>query len=350
MSARVASLHVFRIPRGLGNACALVFPDRTLGIVDWGSQDEELLQEVLALATSGRIRFVAATHPHADHTLGLDRLFTACAEAGLIVDRFVFPVISPPIGADSDSTDPLTRALITAYRLRKTLKCELQQVVVSTLYEPGTRPPLVAHADNWEVRVLAPASEATGAELARALSRGTVAGNPTSLVLGFRFVGTAAAEGIGRVLLPGDATPKTLEFARSTAVRFPELTLANQAIVVPHHGGGSTIPQWFEESIQGIAVISAPTASPHHPQVATLQQLARVCSTPGPSRLYCTSYAGACEERFRQRATGSFRKFVAPGPCFGHLVVRVPRDDHASVVRSSHPGDKRRPFGVCGHA
>src|SRR5437660_3176048 len=82
-------LHVFRVNEGLGSACALEFPDRSCGILDWGTEVEEPLEKVLELSRH-RLRFVAATHAHEDHTLGLGLLLRRCSALGIKPERFFY--------------------------------------------------------------------------------------------------------------------------------------------------------------------------------------------------------------------------------------------------------------------
>lgn len=84
-------LHVFRVEEGLENACLLEFPDKTCAIVDWGMQRQEPLEQALRIAQQGRVRFVAASHAHADHTLGLATLLRECKNRKIQVDRFIYP-------------------------------------------------------------------------------------------------------------------------------------------------------------------------------------------------------------------------------------------------------------------
>jgi glyoxylase-like metal-dependent hydrolase (beta-lactamase superfamily II) len=81
------------VEEGLGNACLLQLPDGTFGVIDWGTQSEDAL-ETFFDAVDGPIAFIAATHAHADHTLGLPRLLEACGDRGVPVGRFVYPASS----------------------------------------------------------------------------------------------------------------------------------------------------------------------------------------------------------------------------------------------------------------
>ena len=120
-------------------------------------------------------------------------------------------------------------------------------------------PPFLTWAERpaWELRVLSPSqSKVSEAEL-KALEIGSVPGNETSLVILFRFLEEGTDASYGRALLPGDATPTTLSFARQTAEGFHQLRLDNQAFVVPHHGSARNLPPWLGDHLHGIAVVSA---------------------------------------------------------------------------------------------
>src|SRR5208282_1823143 len=84
-------VHVFRVEEGLGNAVVLEFPDQTCAIIDWGTNKEYPLEAALSIAKQGRVRTVAATHDHSDHTAGLVKLFEAFVDEGVKIDQFVYP-------------------------------------------------------------------------------------------------------------------------------------------------------------------------------------------------------------------------------------------------------------------
>ena len=86
----MSTFHVFRVSEGIGNACAFEFPDGSLGIIDWGTQEDEPIKE-LDLHEGLRIRFILATHAHADHVLGIPKLMKACIASGTSIGRLVFP-------------------------------------------------------------------------------------------------------------------------------------------------------------------------------------------------------------------------------------------------------------------
>jgi len=338
-NTRFLRAYVFRVEEGLGNAVLLQFPDDTCAIVDWGTQRDEPLEQALQLARNGRVRVVAATHDHADHTLGLVKLFERFVAAGVKIDRFVYPT------SQLSDLDHLTHARIRA----KELKIPSHSVSVRTNPKGTAEPDYLDWEDNfWDLMVLAPSDTDVATNEIRSFQKAQTAGNPTSLVVLFAFDSSApgSVPGEGKVLLPGDATGRVLKLASQVAAQ-SGLDLNNQLLVIPHHGGSEVVPEWLEQNIHGVAVISGRTNSPHHPKLETLQQLARRTCQTHP-KLFCTSYAQACRERFSQNA-GEDKSLVAEGPCFGHLVIRVPMTGPASFDSSSHRGQERRRFGWCGN-
>ena len=337
-----AMFHAFRVEEGLGSACLLQLPDGSCGFVDWGTQHSGPLNRALEIAGKAPIRFIVASHAHSDHTLGLAGLLRECTRRGVKVERFVYPA----------STLHKQTAHLTEAR-KAALDCKIRMFPIaedSFLGPPGERkPPCLAYATDksWDVRVLSPSYlDVADAEI-RALKRSTVPGNETSLVLLFRFVGVGRGTGFGRALLPGDATPATLSYARETAERFPGLTLDNQLFLVPHHGSDRNHPEWIDKHLHGIVVVSSPTNSPHHPSSEVLKRIAK--RAPGGGRLLCTSYAQCCRQTFGNRARASERAWVEPGPCFGDVAVAVPLSSQAEYKGSSHAGLNRRNFGHCGN-
>ena len=332
-------LHLFRVEEGLGNAVLLRLPDATFGVVDWGTQRNEPLDRLLELVQGSRLRFVAATHAHADHTLGIPRLLAACHAQKIPIDYFVYPASTL-----HKPESHLTRARHQA----KDLEIQTSPVGIDEFEGPkGHRdPPWLAWGMDWEVRVLAPAMmDVAGAEI-DALKREIVPGNETSLVLLCRFTAATGDPGNGRILLPGDATPATLSSALKTAERFPALTLDNQAFVVPHHGSSKNLPEWIDPLLHGLILVSAPTNSPHHPTPSILERLARRGHNPAGARLFCTSYAQACRKAYGPGVGGWL---VQPGPCFGDLTVEVPPSGPAVFQSSTAQGERRRRFGYCGN-
>ncbi len=235
--------HVFRIEDdgGLGNACLLELPDGRVGVVDWGTQHPESLRHALEIICDARVAFVAATHAHADHTLGIALLLEEVVRRGMRVERFAYPA----------STLNKKQAWLTRARQKaKDLGIPTSAVTVDDFQ--GSRgypdPPCLAWGAGWDVRVLSPAATMVAGEELGALRREQVAGNVTSMVILFRFDDRGP---MGRVLLTGDATKATLDFAATTAARFPELSLRNECLVVPHHGARGGVPPWLFDLSEG---------------------------------------------------------------------------------------------------
>lgn len=345
MSTRF-DLHLFRVEEGLGNAVLLRLPDSTFGVVDWGTQRNRPLDRLLELVKGSRLCFVAATHAHADHTLGLTRLLAACHAQAIPIDRFVYPA----------STLHRPESYLTQARLQaRALKIPMSAVDTDEFQGPkGYRdPPWLAWGTDawgtdWDVRVLAPGTAKVADAEIGALEREIVPGNDTSLVLLCRFKAATGGLGNGRILLPGDATPGTLRSAWKTAERFPELTLDNQTFVVPHHGSSRNLPDWIDPLLHGLILVSAPTDSPHHPAAAALERLARRGHDSVGARLFCTSYAQACRKAYGSKA-GKSLSLVQPGPCFGDVTVEVPPSGPAAFQSSTARGERRRRFGYCGN-
>jgi hypothetical protein len=49
-------------------------PDHSCGVLDWGAQVGEAHEKALQIVDRGRLRFVAGTHVHSDHAVGLQGL------------------------------------------------------------------------------------------------------------------------------------------------------------------------------------------------------------------------------------------------------------------------------------
>ena len=338
-----AQLRVFRVEEGLGNACALVLPDGTLGIVDWGTSRAEPLRQILQLAQKApgkHVRFIAATHPHADHTLGLAQLLDGLLDAGIAVERLVYPTA---VGLPAE--DHLRRVRIVALKR----KVPMSSIAVATLPQSAPAPILALGFDpleasrGWIVRVLAPTDTALGAEETRDQRAGRLPGNPTSLVVQFAFTRGEEREQRGCAILPGDATPATLNLAQQRAKEFPQLALHNDALVIPHHGSHHNWVPWFKDALLGVAIVSAPSGRERHPAPEVLRQAVGVCGSGDNCRLLCTSYAGACH---RKHGT----EYGAPAlkdPCFGDITVELSPQTGARLIDHDPLGPSRRRFGLC---
>jgi beta-lactamase superfamily II metal-dependent hydrolase len=342
-----AELWTFRVEEGLGNACALIFPDGSGGVVDWGTARPEPVDALLQLlrrVKSPRLRFVAATHPHADHTLGLASLLDKLVASGVKIDRLVYP--TPLAG-------PGRNQLRAARQRAKLLKIPMSSVAVATLPESPPAPVLALGVDakdktnRWIVRALAPSDTAIGNVEVQAELTAKTPGNPTSLVVQFSFEGHAGPQAQGRVILPGDATPATLNYAQQRSMEFPELSLENDALVIPHHGSRHNWVPWFAGLIRGVTIVSAPSGRERHPSKDVLQEVVRACGSGSDSRLFCTSYAGACHAAFVINLRSSQTAPKRLDPCFGDIGIRLASDGSPAIILHDPLGPARRQFGHC---
>ena len=331
-------LRVFRVEEGIGNACVFVFSDDSIGIVDWGTQNELAIRNLFSDAQFSRVRFVAATHAHQDHTLGLVHIMQACRERGLPIAKLVFPSST----LRSSGRDHLLNAREYAY------DNNIDMYSMSITPEgDDERPRLLENGDDWEIRVLAPPAYAIAAEEVRAHRQNRSPGNQTSLVLLYRS--TNGGEDHGRALLPGDATLATLKYAKSHCDDYPEYSLDNHALVVPHHGSSNNWAPWLEQYIHGKVVISAPTRNQHHPARHVLKSLAKHCHDIANSELFCTSYAHHCDQHFIDaRVHPNDHDIVRPDACFGDITIEL-APSGTSVISHDPLGPQRRRFGFCGN-
>ena len=344
MRARASALNstrllVRRVQKGNANAVALVFPDNTIGIVDWGTDDPTSIRSLLDEVAPPSMRFVLATHAHADHTLGLRNVLAECHSRGIDIDCLVYP---SPGGLNKSRPSPLWRALLFAYEHRIT------QVEAVIHQFPNMRPghPLpLAKSANWEVAVLAPPSAVNARENVRSQTQGRSPGNATSIVLLFRY--TQGHDHKGRALLPGDATPSILNFARDHAKRHPEYHVHNDAILAPHHGSDHNWPSWLTAYVHGTVVVSSASDRPSHPGLGFLQTVARSCRRGSDSLLYCTSYNGQCRAAFAQSSRDP-ALLAAGSPCFGDVEIAL-EPTGSRVVSHDPDGPRRRAFGYCTH-
>jgi beta-lactamase superfamily II metal-dependent hydrolase len=333
-------VRVFRAEKGLGNAILLELPDGTCAIIDWGTESSEALKIVLERCRKG-IRVVVATHDHADHTVGLAGLFKACKTERIPIGLFAYPT------SQLRDRCKLTEARLVADELG------IEMSAIGVRKGPkgqSQAQELAIEPRSWQMVVLAPDTATAAQKEVDVFKQGAPAGNATSVIIlfAFRTPKTCGTPGAGKVLLTGDATNKLLEEADHVAVE-QHLDLHNQLLLVPHHGGVKVIPDWLQQYVHGIAVISGRTDSPHHPKLATLQTLASRTCAGTPPKLYCTSYAQACREAFESRPNAKELHLVRPGPCFGNMALRVPRASESVFESSSDAGENRRRFGWCGN-
>ena len=331
-------LRVFHLPHH-GNACAFVFDDATIGIVDWGTKDITSFAALLDETKTSRVRFVVATHAHSDHTKGLELILRECVERDITVNRLFYPATGP---VNLGPYDYLNRAAIFAHENGM----NIHALSVNDFPEDQVQPPpYVARTDHWEVTILAPPSSTNTSHQLISHRRETNPGNTTSLILLFRYLNNAAAPS-GHALLPGDATPALLRFAASLSEQYPELSIDNDTIVVPHHGSAHNWPDWMNQYINGNAIVSAGPNGKDHPHENVLKTIARTCDANEGGRLYCTSYARACRDAFASEPVLMRNPLLGQGPCFGDIRVRLSRAG-STVIGKDPAGDFRRRYGFC---
>lgn len=328
---------VFRVSEGIGNACAFRFSDGSLGIVDWGTQEQAPLDR-LNLEKGTRVRFVMASHAHADHTLGLPKLLATCIERGVQVDKLVFPSSL----MSSRNKDYLGQARVIA----RSNGIEMFGVGISPIrpLDSNAPTPLILEEDEeagWRIVILAPPTDLVANDEVSAVVAERSTGNVTSIVALYET--TSAEKGCGDVLLPGDAEIRTLEFARNLAAQDGRVSMDCDLLLVPHHGSHRNFPDWLHSHVLGSVAVSATHNSPHHPAERTLIAATRICGGNNDTgQVFCTSYAKCCRERF---AGGS--KFANASVCFGNIRFEVKRTG-TTLALASNDGDSMRPYGHCG--
>lgn len=325
---------IFRVSKGLGNACAFRFPDGSLGVVDWGTQDPEPLGH-LGLQPGTRMRFILATHAHADHTLGLPMLLNACLEAGVKVDGLVYPSATLNTGAK----DYLAEARRIAYRNH----IPMRSIQISPFPTLDGRPgPLLLDTDengDWRILVLSPPTDLVSRDEVASSIANRATGNVTSVVLLYQTM--KAEVGRGCILLPGDAEVRTLEFARELVQRDGRVSMDCDLFLVPHHGSRKNFPDWVHDHLLGHVAVSATHDSRYHPAQSTLISASDTCRSKGGGQVFCTSYASCCRASF---AHGT--KHTNTSICFGHMLFEA-RNDGTSFIKASHDGEQMRKFGHC---
>lgn len=325
---------IFRISEGLGNACAFRFPDGSMGVVDWGTQDPGAL-EYLNLRPGTRMRFILATHSHADHTLGLPMLLTACLNAGVSVGNLVYPSATMHTGA----TDYIAEARRIAYRH----KIPMRPIYISPFSTLDGKPgPLLLDIDEageWRILVLSPPTDLVSRDEVASALAGRATGNVTSVVLLYQTL--SAEGGRGCILLPGDAEPRTLEFARELVLKDGRVSLDCDLFLLPHHGSRRNFPDWVHSHLIGHVAVSATHNSQYHPAKATLKSASAACRSNGSGQLFCTSYASCCRASF---ASGT--EYANSATCFGHMIFKA-GNEGTSLIASSHDGEQMRKIGHC---
>lgn len=322
--------------KGNGNACAFVFPDQTLGIVDWGTDDISCIRSLLDEEAPSAIRFVLATHSHVDHTLGLCDVLVECHSRQIPVDNFIYPSVGPLKLRPSY----LWKAVILAHKHNVSI---IPVSIDDFVGMETSRPKAIAASKEWEVAVLAPPASINSQHEIKSHLGGPNPGNPTSIVLLFRH--KDSDDHTGRALLPGDATPQLLEFAKNHESRHPEYHIHNDIIVAPHHGSDHNWPGWFNNYVHGIVVVSSGGNRPSPPGKKFLERVAPHCRRGTDSVLFCTSYNHQCRIAFAHDAPDP-QLLAVDSPCFGDMEITLdPKGSQANW--SDQDGPTRRDFGHC---
>jgi competence protein ComEC len=225
------SLTVTFFDVGQGDAALVRSARGATVLVDGGPDQQEVARKLAALGVR-RLDLLVATHPHADHIGGLPA----------VLARFrVALVLEPGCGAESASDSPFQEALERALR-------------AAGVPVRHPRAGAVLLVGDLRVEVLGP----------EACFRGTDSDpNNDSLVL-------RVTEGRWSVLFAGDAE----EPAQRALLEEGADRLRATVLKVPHHGGATSLEEFFDAVDALVAVVSVGPNRYGHPVPATLAELA----------------------------------------------------------------------------
>jgi ribonuclease BN (tRNA processing enzyme) len=130
---RYFDIRIFRVEEGLGNACLVKLPDDTFGVIDWGTQRSEAIQNLLDIVGSSEVAFIAASHAHEDHTLGIPQVLREFLQRGIKVKKLVYPASSINLRNNSLT---IARSLVSEHN-KVVHKTEIEMSAVSYCLEPG---------------------------------------------------------------------------------------------------------------------------------------------------------------------------------------------------------------------
>jgi hypothetical protein len=144
-----------------------------------------------------------------------------------------------------------------------------------------------------------------------------------------------------RALFPGDAEAVNLSEARKVQKHFEPLSLDNWFLLLQHHGAAKNLPDWFLEYIKGTVAISAPAGSKKHPSREVQKKLRKTC---GANKVFCTSLALACREKFLSKE--KIAK-LSDEACFGDMHFRLWQDGRLEFLSDPSRGERYRKYGLC---
>jgi competence protein ComEC len=221
-----AALTVRFIDVGQGDAALLTSPGGAAILVDGGPDPAIVATELVSLGVR-RLDLMVATHPHADHIAGLPAVLARMPVGSLL---------EPGCREASPGRDELLAA------------ARAERVPIRT-----PRAGEVLQVGDVRLEILAPSSCWIGTDSDT---------NNDSLVL-------LASVGSDTVLLTGDA-----EIPAQEALVLDGAPLAADVLKVPHHGGATSIPEFFEAVDPAVAVVSTGQPNPYgHPTPEALAWL-----------------------------------------------------------------------------
>ena len=283
----MAELALQMLPVGRGDCVLIRFPDNSWAVVDCGQkrgpyepygQAAAFLNNEQPLQTP--IRFILATHPHADHDGGILQLMEQLGQTRRIQSVFFCGIErrSSRSSSNQDVDDGQYSFVEEAKQRVSTGQLDEFKSLCAPEIIPLT-PPI----EDLRIRVIWPTvttvDDATKIEITHL--KGTSVNN-LSVVLRIDY-------GSNSVLLLGDLQGRICkeilgDDAEGTPIR---------VIKAPHHGGEDSIMPWDSISAvrtdPGLILISCPTGSYQHPHSDFLKSIPM-----GKWIIRCTGLAGGC--------------------------------------------------------
>jgi hypothetical protein len=289
------------LPVGRGDCVLIRFPDDSWGVVDCGQKRgiyEPYTQAATLLnnesPTDAPVRFILATHPHADHDGGVLQLMEQLGQRSVHSVFFCGIERRASECCKGHVVDDGQYSFVEEGR-RRVRSGQLREC--KTLKAPATislEPPI----EDLSVRVLWPTGRLVSGVKKRNIAHlGSEAVNNLSVTLRIDYLGSS-------ILLLGDLDGRVC----AKLVGGGRKGAAIRVIKAPHHGGeGSRIP-WKsipEAPSSGVILVSCPTGSVDYPHAEFLK------SVPAAKWIIrCTGLAGGCvssqpAERWPIRGDGS---------------------------------------------